>query len=786
MINSEKVTHQDWFLKFPNLEWLEISLNTIDLPVGIFDEIPNLKRLDLIENKMEMINNGSFSKLKNLEILNLEGNKLIEIDDNTFDELESNTEMTTLPDGFLSNLKMLQQVLLHTNGFKFLPENLFRNSISLIHINLNSNYLKTLPQNIFKSLSSLNSLEINNNLIETLPDGIFEDMSNLKKLDLSGNKMVSLTKDLFKGLTNLIQLNMERNLLKYMDEMSLFPIKHLSIARFSHNRLKFYSTTTKSSPFHNNQFLRELHLSNNSIDYFLRELFIPNYHLKLLNLSHNYITTLPTSNLSVPAEEMLIDVRYNKIKTIFFNLTDILRPVKTYNPDVIIFVEHNPLLCDCNLYHLLLLRNSEKLLFVYHIKIELGNVTCIQPNGAFELKVNELSSDLYACPEDEYFNIEPKCQIGCNCLVKPEDEVRIIDCSYRKMFQFSIDMRKVNFLGNNPIILNLNGNLLTRLPSIKPLKVTDLLLSHNLISVIRVSKLPVNLQNFTISGNPIKCDCVNEDFYNFVKLKHDFYPDLREIKCPKMETKLYKITIWQLCDRIEPRYNIIYSTLIAILIIPIIAYISYIFFKKYRFRRQDPTVSRDSTASQEMLVQYSAAQPEVVNIIERPEEGNLLEQAEEGSVLEQAEEGSVLEQAEEGSNLEQAEEGSNLEQAEEGSVLEQAEEGSVLEQAEEGSNLEQAEEGSNLEQAEEGSNLEQAEEGSNLEQAEEGSVLEQAEEGSNLEQAEEGSNLEQAEEGSNLEQAEEVSMIEQSEEVSMMVQSEIANMTEESDYIDMK
>ncbi|XP_043494499.1 toll-like receptor Tollo [Polistes fuscatus] len=407
---------------------------------------------------------------------------------------------------------------------------------------------------IFRGLNKVRKLSIKNNKIETLPDKIFEDMEELGILDLSNNRMVCVSRNLFLGMPLLYELNIERNQLQVIHKEGLTPLANLRIAMFSHNPLKLSFVNGRLSVFYTNQYLEELYLSNSSIYYFFDDWLIGNNNLRLLDLSHNSIT-------NVTIEEMLA-WRWEK-------------------RNIVIDLKHNPLLCDCPLYDLLRYHERKMSNLVYnYYKIIMGNLTCVQPDGTNEIEISNLNSSTYVCLEHEYFKTEKKCQNDCTCSVRPSDKTRILDCSYKNMSEFLIDETRVIFQRDNPIILNLTGNFLTEIPSTEllyPINVTGLLLSNNKISSVTLDKLPyslkilelhnnhistiyfdevnalmsISLEKFTLSGNPIICDCNNQNLLNFVQSHRVYYEDLDNLTC--MDLLMHQIHIENLC----PSYSLV-------------------------------------------------------------------------------------------------------------------------------------------------------------------------------------------------------------------------------------
>ncbi|KAI4479851.1 hypothetical protein M0804_010590 [Polistes exclamans] len=623
---------RDFFGDFTELEWIDLSDNRLNLPIDIFDLTPNLKRIELFRNELKWILPGIFYDLKNLEFLNLMENELKEISakifvnllslktlnlrrndlsdlpEQIFDALEKletldisfnkftyiqsklfdrNKELRqlffhhneihlyTLPDYLLSNLSKLEEVYLNNNGFKKLPQNLFWNSTSLKYINLNFNYLKTLPKNIFQGLRNIEVLSISNNMIRTLPDKIFKDIVNLDKLDLSKNDIVYITRDLFNDLTFLTELNMDSNYLMHIPKTALNSLLNLRIAKFSNNLLVI-DNTTKWCSLRNNLFLEEFHLSYNDIEFFISDWSKHGHYLRLLDLSHNKIRTVSTNNLLIPSDMLKIDLRFNKITNILFIIGKKVRNYFTKKRNIEVIIDRNPISCDCQLYDILRYRENKIPHINYNdFNFTLENLSCIHTNGMTGPLIRNLNSTTYKCNEHEYFNTVKKCQDGCTCFVRPLDKTRILDCSNKNMYKFVLNETMVDFKQNYTLILNLTGNFLTEIPSLKSFKsinVTGLLLSNNQISHITVDKLPdtltilelhnnkiskieINLQAyvysrslkvFTLSGNPIECDCDTRFLLYFVQTKRFDYNDLDNVKCKDMDLPLYQMINEQL------------------------------------------------------------------------------------------------------------------------------------------------------------------------------------------------------------------------------------------------
>ncbi|KAI4487750.1 hypothetical protein M0802_011855 [Mischocyttarus mexicanus] len=606
------------FSDFPELERLDLSNNNLTLPDDIFDATPNithlhlsknniitispklfyklknLKYLDLKENRLEVFEDNVFSKLESLKSLNLSGNNITQISPYTFRELkklekldisnnyfisvpydsfkhntvlkhiffhDNNVNITALPNYLLSSMANLENAYLYNNGITEVPLTLFWYSPRIKYINLDDNLLITIPDHSFNELRNLEKLLVRNNKIRNIPIKIFSELEKLQVLDLSGNLLDRIQRDLFQGLKSLTTLNMENNQINFIDKEAFFPLGKLSIIKLSNNKIKFCCTSSKWSPFFTNTLLTELYLSNNKIESLYEDWTVSRSMLRILNLSHNNITTVSTSIFHFPSGQIEVDLRYNNIRNFLLNGIEDSAAYQYHKRDVVILLDHNPLLCDCHLYDFIRYYNNEMPEYVYnYFQIRAKNFMCFYNNGTIGPKIKKLNSTAYICPEDEYFNLKGYCQIGCTCSLRPKDKTRILDCSNKNMSKFVINMERMISVKDYNIMLNLTGNALTSIPSVEILKPTKILELHN-NHILRIDSMTVTyfdsgfLRELTLSGNPIICDCNTQYFYYFVQSKGFVFKDLEKIKCFDSDLYLYNMTIDQLCAQIPVPNN---------------------------------------------------------------------------------------------------------------------------------------------------------------------------------------------------------------------------------------
>lgn len=206
-------------------------------------------------------------------------------------------------------------------------------------------------------------------------------------------------------------------------------------------------------------------------------------------------------DLQFVSNNIKVNLSYNQIRHISLSKAEIIADFQKTPRDVSINVEHNPLLCDCDLYDFLRYLDGEMHPNVQnYFRFETKNLTCVEPNRMDEIKIKQLRSKTFKCLENKNSYIKRKCPIGCTCWIIPKEKARLIDCSYKKLSELLIDETDINDLKpieGYHIKLNISGNALTEIPSTEQLGseyVTDLIISDNNITKISLNKLPENLQ----------------------------------------------------------------------------------------------------------------------------------------------------------------------------------------------------------------------------------------------------------------------------------------------------
>ncbi|CAH1373655.1 unnamed protein product [Tenebrio molitor] len=259
-----------------NGEWG--ASKALDVTADSLHGLKELQVLDLANNNIRAIVDGTFCDLANLQTLNLTRNRIksperfgfnlpecrnseLQNLDLSYNELKALTE-----DSGFSRLRRLQVLDLKNNNISDVSGEALAGVVSLRIFNLANNKIETLPQGLFAGSRELREIHLQNNSLFSLPVALFHRLEQLLILDLSGNQLTSNHVDAgtFAGLIRLIILNLSHNALTRID----------------------------SKTFKDLYFLQILDLRNNSIGFIEDNAFIPLYNLHTLNLAENRLNTI--------------------------------------------------------------------------------------------------------------------------------------------------------------------------------------------------------------------------------------------------------------------------------------------------------------------------------------------------------------------------------------------------------------------------------------------------------------------------------------------------------------
>ncbi|XP_035710126.1 protein artichoke [Folsomia candida] len=305
------------------LEVLTLSgnrINTLDLNRIM---LPRIKQLDMNDNRLTKIMGGSMTKSTPLlQVVDFGENNISRVSD----DLVRNVSLTQINFGGNSLQKVpfafserfvTSAFVLNMSGnplINFYTENHPSRNFSVMDLYLCETNVSFLTSEEFKIYPRLHRLVIKRNPLTLLPPAGFSSLQNLNLLDLSENAIEDLKHDSFIGLVTLKSLNLSHNSIKTLQPFHphLAGLQDLDL---SFNQLSRLSPET----FANLISLVTLRIRGNWLTGLPAELFGPLARLAVLDLSHNFIESVPSTVLRH------LETRISTLK-----------------------LEENPLNCDCD------------------------------------------------------------------------------------------------------------------------------------------------------------------------------------------------------------------------------------------------------------------------------------------------------------------------------------------------------------------------------------------------------------------------------------------------------
>lgn len=346
--NNIKVIHASSFGILANLRLLLLSDNQINSIRGSFSNLKNIRAIEMHKNQItaESFANPdtAFSSLTLLDTLNLSSNGMQRVDKFLLAgapniqrlDLGSNSLELIETDSF-THLKRLTSLNLARNGFKLFSREILKLTECLLELDLSFNQIKNINADLISGLKtlkvlilssnqaitiqgtfgeSLNTLKLDSNRIENKNFtennlNMFANAKHLEKLDLSFNTtLIQIKKQIFQNLACLVELNMESNQIDTLEPEAFANLKKLKVLNLKHNNLGRISKEL----FRTNHHLEELDLSHNQIKELPINLLLGLKSLRRLNLSHNQVSTLRRGVLTNGRHLRELDLSSNRLE----------------------------------------------------------------------------------------------------------------------------------------------------------------------------------------------------------------------------------------------------------------------------------------------------------------------------------------------------------------------------------------------------------------------------------------------------------------------------------------
>nr|XP_056711475.1 toll-like receptor 3 [Euleptes europaea] len=266
----------------------------------------NLTILDLSNNYLSVIENGSFVWFKNLQTLNLENNKIAHLFSRSLDGLNNvnylnmrNSTNKKIDDFAFQSLKNLECLIMDDNTFPEITPKTFTGLENLKNLSLSKCVItlgtikRTITNRTFSSLadSPLKYLNLTRIKITNIQPGAFSWLGELKTLDLEVNQISQeLTGQEFQGLNSIETIYLSYNNLLTLRSDSFVFVPGLRKLRL--RKVGCSNLDISPSPFHILKNLTILDLGNNNIANMREDLFDGLHQLEILDMQHNNLARL--------------------------------------------------------------------------------------------------------------------------------------------------------------------------------------------------------------------------------------------------------------------------------------------------------------------------------------------------------------------------------------------------------------------------------------------------------------------------------------------------------------
>ncbi|XP_038212713.1 connectin-like [Zerene cesonia] len=310
--------------------------------------------------------------------------------------------LTFIPAKAIVRLDKLKYLSIQFGTIKRIPPYAFTNSSTVRQIVLKSNKITNLDKHSFSQLMMLSNLSLDDNLISELKRDVFFNLPNLHVLHLSNNNLSLLHEGCFKHLNNLIELRLDVNYISVVTKEMLEGLENLSRLNLRNNKLTMIGNLAFSELWG----LKELMLDNNAIEYISERAFGGLIQLRKLTLSGNKLTSFYEDILEDIRSLIVLDLRDNLLTTISY---ETIRPVVENDKllSSVVYLDGNPLSCNCRLSWIYTLRNETKDSTLRHA---LEKITCLSDNNNNDRSLNDQieetvdNSNLLADDNYEYYD----------------------------------------------------------------------------------------------------------------------------------------------------------------------------------------------------------------------------------------------------------------------------------------------------------------------------------------------------------------------------------------------
>ncbi|XP_076344640.1 leucine-rich repeat neuronal protein 1-like [Tachypleus tridentatus] len=284
--------------------------------------LPHLLELDLSNNVIRQLGRGSiFQNLTELRFLDLSYNKF-----------------RTLLNGVFRGIRKLETLLVSTGHLKFIDEQVFDDMNKLKYLNLKENSIHSLSAEWFYDMMNLEFLEFSHNKMFYLNGGTFSAAISLRHLSLSHNRIRGIHENAFVGLRNLTTLLLNNNHITKVPSVALLSMRSLRVLRLDANPISQLGMGDFAKVP-----VEEISLSNSTS----LQLIDRGSFLDLLSLKKTYLFNNPS--LQYVDSQAFINVPQLRVLLLHRNnLSALSHEIVKRRPSIYLTLHGNPLLCNCN------------------------------------------------------------------------------------------------------------------------------------------------------------------------------------------------------------------------------------------------------------------------------------------------------------------------------------------------------------------------------------------------------------------------------------------------------
>ncbi|XP_022690034.1 toll-like receptor Tollo [Varroa jacobsoni] len=460
------------FTALSELQTLQLQNNLIELIAdGTFIQLNNLQSLVLSHNRLKRIGSRMIGGLNSVTTLHLDDNRISEVSDDTFANMTMLQELNLARNELIatplivSSLNMLRTLDLSDNKINDVVNFSSQGLGQLYALNLMGNRIGNLSRGVFSRLPSVRILNLANNRIQTIEQETFDDMPGLHYLRLDSN-VIEDVNGLFSNLHDLIMLNISVNRIRWFD-YALVPVglQWLDIHDNQIEALGNYFDLEQSLKLRtlDASYNKLTDLDSSSLPNGIEIVFLKNNNIKLIQP----FTFLGKHNLT------RVDLTSNQLK-VLEKPTFRLSEVSTRRPLPEFAIAGNPYVCDCNMEWLQRLHNptaqtssDTNSLRQYPRVIDLHSVECeLTFSKSFQkMPLVKVDSSQFLCPYKSHCfplchccdfdacDCEMVCPANCSCYQHQTWRTNIVDCSSRSHLynprQLPMEVTELYLDGNN-------------------------------------------------------------------------------------------------------------------------------------------------------------------------------------------------------------------------------------------------------------------------------------------------------------------------------------------------